>query len=104
MSYFAVVREAGPAWTDGGGIAEQPALSDHRAFMDGLADEGFLVVAGPLAGTEDGRLRVLLVVDAAGEAEIRERLANDPWTRAERLVIASVESWNPLVGAARLAG
>jgi uncharacterized protein YciI len=104
VSYFAVVREAGPTWTHGGGIGDQPALGDHAAFMDGLADDGFVVVAGPLAGTEDGRLRVLLVVDAASEAEIRDRLADDPWAQAERLVIASVESWNLLVGAARLAG
>jgi hypothetical protein len=39
MSAYAVVREAGPGWTDGG-IADQPAVADQAAFMNGLADEG----------------------------------------------------------------
>ena len=51
MSYFAVIREAGPAWA-AGGISEQPAVADHAAFMNALADEGFVLFAGPLAGTE----------------------------------------------------
>jgi hypothetical protein len=33
MSHFAVVREAGPAWTEGKGAFEQPAVADHAAFM-----------------------------------------------------------------------
>lgn len=53
MSYYAVTREAGPAWTDGG-INEQPRLGDHAAFMNTLADDGVLLFAGPLAGTEQG--------------------------------------------------
>jgi hypothetical protein len=45
MSHFAVIREAGPAWTDGG-ITAQPAISDHAAFMNTLADEGLVVSPG----------------------------------------------------------
>jgi uncharacterized protein YciI len=101
MSYFAVIREAGPGWTDGG-IAAQPAVKDHAAFMGELADEGFLLFAGPLAGSENDRLRVLLIVDAGSEDEIRRRLAADPWVLAERLVIASIEPWSLIVGAERL--
>ena len=52
MSYFAVIREAGPSWTDGKGIIEQPGVSDHAAFMNALADEGFVLFGGPLAGSE----------------------------------------------------
>ena len=102
MSYFAVIREAGPAWSDGG-IADQPAMSDHAVFMNALAADGFVVLAGPLAGTERGRLRVLLIVSADSEAEIQRRLADDPWTMSERLEIASIEPWNVFVGAERLA-
>jgi uncharacterized protein YciI len=102
MSYFAVVREAGPGWSDGG-VAGQPAVDDHAGFMNELADEGFVVCAGPLAGTESGRLRVLLIVDAETEEEIRGRLAGDPWVRTGRLAITSVEPWNPIVGTERLA-
>ena len=102
MSYFAVIREAGAGWTDGG-ITAQPGVSDHAAFINALADqEGFVLFGGPLAGTEHGRLRALLIVDAGSEAEIHRRLADDPWVRTEQLVTTSIEPWNIFVGAERL--
>ena len=64
MSYFAVIRDAGPAWTDGKGAFEQPGVDDHAAFMNTLADEGIVLFAGPLAGSEHGRIRALLIVNA----------------------------------------
>jgi uncharacterized protein YciI len=82
MSLFAVTREAGPSWTDGKGAFEQPGVSDHAAFMNGLVDEGFVLFAGPLAGTEHDRIRVLLIADATSETDIHHRLADDPWERA----------------------
>ncbi len=103
MSYYAVIREAGPAWTSGKGTFEQPGVNDHAIFMNGLADQGFVLFAGPLAGSELGRIRAMVIVDATDEAEIHRRLAGDPWTLAQRLVIASIESWNLFVGAERLA-
>jgi len=103
MSYFAVTRNAGPAWVDGSGAFEQPAAGEHAAYMNALADEGVVIFAGPLAGTEHGRIHVLLVVHADTEADIRRRLAEDPWARAERLVTSSIEPWNLFVGAERLA-
>jgi uncharacterized protein YciI len=102
MSYYAVTRNAGPAWTDGKGAFEQPGAGDHAAFMNTLAGEGLILFAGPLAGTEHGRIRVLLVADAPSEADIRHRLAGDPWELAQRVVTTSVEPWNLFVGAQRL--
>jgi len=101
MSLYAVTREAGPGWTDGG-IFEQPAVSEHAAFLNGLASEGFLLFGGPLAGSENGRVRALLIVDAKSEADIHRRLAYDPWVATERIVTTSVEPWKILVGAERL--
>ena len=103
MSYFAVIREAGSTWTDGRGITEQPAVSDHAAFMNALAEEGFVLFAGPLAGSENARLRAVLIVDTDSENAIRDRLADDPWARTNRLAITSIEPWNLIVGAERLA-
>jgi uncharacterized protein YciI len=102
MSYFAVTREAGPGWTDVKRTMGQPGVGDHTAFMNALADEGLVLFAGPLAGTEHGRLRALLVIDADSEAEINRRLADDPWTSTGQLVITSIEPWNIIVGAQRL--
>lgn len=101
MSYYAVIRQGGPGWTDGG-IAEQPDVAGHAAFMNALADEGLVIFAGPLAGSESGRVRALLIVDAADQDEIRDRLAADPWVHSDRLVITSIEPWNLVVGAERL--
>jgi uncharacterized protein YciI len=102
MSHFAVIREAGPAWI-AGGIKEQPAVNEHAAFMNTLAEEGFVLFAGPLAGSEHGRVRALVVLDADSEAEIHRRLAHDPWVPSEQLLTASIEPWKILVGAERIA-
>ena len=102
MSLFAVTREAGPGWTNGKGAFEQPAVNDHAAFMNDLANEGIVLFAGPLAGSEHDRIRVLLIADADGETDIHQRLADDPWVRTEQLVTTSVEPWNLFVGAERL--
>ena len=40
-----------------------------------------------------GRIHVLLVIDAEGEAAIRDRLAKDPWGE-EMLTIESVRPWS----------
>ena len=102
MGLYAVIREAGPAWTVGKGVFEQEGIKEHAAFMNALASEGFIQFGGPLAGSERGRIKVLLIADAASEPDIRRRLADDPWAVSHHLVITSVESWNLLVGAERL--
>jgi uncharacterized protein YciI len=102
MGYFAVVREAGPSWVAGKAIPEQPGASDHAAFMNTLAAEGFVVLGGPLGDGENEQLRVLLVVDASGDEAIRARLAEDPWVSRGQLRIVSVEPWRLLVGEERL--
>jgi len=102
VTYFAVIRDAGPTWTDGKGAFEQPGVDDHAAFMIALADEGIVLFAGPLAGSEHGRIRALLIVNTDNEAVIHDRLAADPWAQAQRLVTTSVEPWNLFVGADRI--
>jgi uncharacterized protein YciI len=101
MSLYAVTREAGPGWTDGG-IAGQADVSDHATFMNALTAEGLVLMAGPVAGTEGGRARILLVMAASSEAEIRRRLADDPWAHTKRLLITTVEPWNLVVGGERV--
>lgn len=102
MSLFAVTREAGPSWTDGKGAFEQPAVNDHAAFMNDLADEGFVLFAGPLAGSEHDRIRVLMIAEADSETDIHRRLEDDPWARTQQVVTTRIEPWNLFVGADRL--
>ena len=103
MSYFAVIRDAGPAWIDGKGAFDQPDVEEHARFMNNLAAEGSVLFAGPLAGSEQRRIRALLIMRSEGEQAIRDCLAIDPWSQAHRLVITSIEPWNLLVGADRIA-
>ena len=102
MTYFAVIRDAGPAWTEGKGVFDQSGANDHAAFMNALADEGIVLFAGPLGGSERGRIRVLLIVNTKSEAAIVDRLAADPWAQEQRIVTTSVEPWNLFVGADRI--
>ena len=70
MTLYAVTREAGPGWINGKGAFEQPAVNEHAAFMNGLADQGFLLFAGPLGGSEHDRIHVLLIAEPASEADM----------------------------------
>src|SRR5947208_3542884 len=87
MSYFAVIREAGPTWTAGQGIAGQPAVGDHSAFMDELATRGSVLSGAPLAGPAHGHLRgrrgvVGLLRRAAGFHHLARRGSQIPHVRA----------------------
>jgi uncharacterized protein YciI len=66
--------------------------------MDALADEGFVVLGGPLG---DGEEKFLLIIDAESEQEIAARLADDPWTPPGLLRIAKVERWEVLLIASK---
>lgn len=101
MTLYSVTREAGPAWASGGAF-DQPGVTGHTEFMDTLADEGVVVFAGPLGGSESGRIRVLLIAEAASETDIRRRLADDPWEATGQVRTISVEPWNLFVGGQRL--
>ena len=89
MTYFVVTMEHGAAWDDGRGIREQAGWDAHADFMDALVDEGFVVLGGPLG---DGH-RALLVVQAADEDAVRNRLARDPWVPMRLLSIGMLEPW-----------
>lgn len=89
-----MIREAGPGWEVATPLREQAGWPEHAAFMDALAEDGFVLLGGPLA---DGR-RALLILDASSEAEIRLRLDEDPWTTTGLLRIVSAEPWDLLLG------
>jgi hypothetical protein len=89
--YYLVERAKGPEWDHSRGRREQVGWNEHAAFMDALAAEGFVVLGGPM-GEGDGE-NVLLVVNADSEAEIRDRLADDPWP-GDVLRTESVRPWS----------
>ena len=97
-----VVRiERGGPWDRSRGLREQAGWDEHARFMDGLVEDGFILLGGPLEGERE----TLHVVDARSEEEIRARFGRDPWAANEMLAVKSVEGWTilldgrPIVGA-----
>jgi uncharacterized protein YciI len=95
--YFLVREGRGPAWDPAKGRREQRGWDEHVAFVDGLVDEGVVVLGGPV-GDVDGE-HVVLVAHVGSETEIRDRLANDPWM-GSILTLESVERWSLWIRAA----
>lgn len=93
MIYYAVTLEQAEGWDDRLPRRQQKQWDEHAAFMDGLADDGFVILGGPLG---DGR-KVLLIFAAENEQEIATRLANDPWTPLRMLRTTAVERWEILL-------
>jgi uncharacterized protein YciI len=88
--YFLVFRGKGPSWDHSRARRKQAGWEEHAAFMDGLAEEGFVVLGGPV-GPGDGE-DTLQVVDAESEDAVRARLAEDPWGE-DMLETKSIEPW-----------
>ena len=95
ITYYAVTRERGENWDGRLSMRQQERWDEHAAFMDALANEGFVVLGGPLG---DGEKLFLLIIDAESEQEISARLADDPWVPMRLLRTASVERWEILLG------
>ncbi len=95
--YYAVTRERGENWDDRLSMREQEKWDEHARFMDALADEGFIVLGGPLG---EGERVFLLIVNAESREAIETRFADDPWTAVGLLHIAKIERWEILLRAA----
>jgi hypothetical protein len=65
-------------------------------FINGIADDGFSLLAGPLR--EGNPYRAMLVVDADGPDEVEVRLEDDPWTSTRVLETRSIDRREGLVG------
>jgi hypothetical protein len=85
--FLVILRQAGPEWRVGRPLEEQSGWTEHAAFMDGLVEDGFLVLGGPLR-----ERRVAHAVDAGSEDAVRETFARDPWS-GSHLLVDSVEPW-----------
>jgi hypothetical protein len=85
--FLVILRQAGPEWRAGRPLEEQAGWTEHAAFMDGLVDEGFIVLGGPVTDR-----RVAHAVEAESETAVRERFGRDPWS-GSHLLVDSVEPW-----------
>jgi len=86
--FHVVLRRTGPEWDRSRPMEEQSDWPAHASFMDGLVDEGFIVLGGPLADEE----RVVHVVEAESEDAVRATLARDPWSETH-LRVDAIDPW-----------
>ena len=86
--FLVVLRRSGPEWDRSQPLEGQSGWTEHAAFMDGLVDDGFIVLGGPLADED----RVVHAVEADSERAIRATLARDPWSESH-LRVDSIEPW-----------
>ena len=86
--FLVVLRRSGPDYDHSKPLEEQSRWLEHAAFMDGLVQDGFIVLGGVL-GDE---VRTAHAVEAASEDEVRERFAQDPWS-GTHLLVDSIDSW-----------
>jgi uncharacterized protein len=89
MANFAVRLVHGLGWDPLRPIRAQDDWDAHAAFMDGLVDDGFVILGGPVGDGE----QTLHVVEAADENDVRTRFARDPWASAGLLRIGTLEPW-----------
>jgi uncharacterized protein YciI len=88
MMFLVVVRRSGPEWERSKPLEEQSGWEEHAAFMDGLVDDGVIVLGGPLADEE----RVAHAIEAESEEAVRALLARDPWNESH-LVVDTIDPW-----------
>ena len=100
MPYFILIRERGATWDWSVPMRQQAEWNAHAAFMDALANGGFIAAGGPLGG-EDDAARLFHVVHAPDGLEapsIEAIMAGDPWTTMGLLKTVSIEPWTVLLG------
>ena len=90
MAVFVLNQVNGPNYDESRRRREQRAWFEHAAYMDKLLEDGFVILGGPL---DDGE-HVLLILQAADEQEVADRLAGDPWRPMGILATESLQRWN----------
>ena len=95
-TFFLVLRRTGPDWDPSLPLEEQSGWAAHAAFMDGLVDDGFVILGGPLADEQ----RVVLAIEAASEDAVRATLARDPWS-GTHLEVDAIDAWTIRLDARR---
>ncbi len=87
-TFLVMLRRSGPEWDPSRPMEEQSEWPAHAAYMDELVGSGFIVLGGPLADEH----RVVHVVAAESEDDVRSTYARDPWSESH-LRLDTIEPW-----------
>ena len=94
MALYAVINRRGDSYERSLPLEQQVDWDAHAILMDRLAEEGFIVLGGPLEGSDE----VLLIVRASSPDDIKERLQQDPWHKTGLLRISRILPWTLRLG------
>jgi uncharacterized protein YciI len=81
------LRQAGPEFDRLKPLEQQSGWQEHAAFMDGLVEDGHIVLGGTLPNGATAH-----AFEAESEEEVRAIWASDPWHESH-LILESVEPW-----------
>ncbi len=90
MAKFALVIEFGPD-----ADKRQETRPKHREYLKGLLEAGKIHESRPWMDDTGA----LIVYEAADEAEVRELIANDPYTAAGVVARSTLKEWNRVMAA-----
>jgi len=93
VALFIVRLRRGGPWDWSKDLRQQEGWDRHAAFMDGLVEDGFILLGGPLEGERD----TFHIVRAESKEAIRNRLAEDPWAPNGMLTPVAIERWTLLL-------
>jgi uncharacterized protein len=70
----------------------------HRAFLSGLAEEGVVLLSGPMERQADGPAAALILLSGDAEEPLRELLREDPFQQRGLVEHVSITRWDPVLG------
>lgn len=86
--YLVVLSRTGPEWDRSKRLEDQSGWPAHAEFMDGLVEDGVIVLGGPL----EDEIRTAHAMEAESAEQIRAIFARDPWSESH-LRVESVDEW-----------
>jgi len=86
--YLVVLSRTGPEWDRSKRLEDQSGWPAHAEFMDGLVEDGVIVLGGPL----EDEIRTAHAMEAKSAEQIRAIFARDPWSESH-LRVESVDEW-----------
>jgi len=86
--YLVVLSRTGPEWDRSKRLEDQSGWLAHAEFMDGLVEDGVIVLGGPL----EDEIRTAHAMEAKSAEQIRAIFARDPWSESH-LRVESVDEW-----------
>ena len=82
------LRQTGPDFDHSKPLEQQSGWLEHAAFMDGLVEDGHIVIGGTLPNGATAH-----AFHADSEEKVRAIWARDPWHESH-LILESIEPWD----------